>query len=369
MPDAGVIGGDDEATRGREGGVGLVGVGSPLVEQFRAGSAPVDLRLLAAQGALPLGPNDLVELLAHLTSDPEEPVRCASIKALSAFPADDLLPSLTDGGTHPSVLAWVLEFRTEDELRAAALQNKSTRNEAIETVAGSLPRSLAELVVINQDRLIHRRSLLEVLEANPNLENDQRRRLRELREEFFDKVEALPPAPVPVPVVEAPPVLEPPVEPEPVADADAAVRYLDETERNDGAKLGALQKLYRLPTAEKVITALKGTREERAILIRDPNRIVWSAVLSSPKVTAAEVEAFASMKNISDQALREIGSRREWTRHNGIAYSLVKNPRTPIEVALPLVPYLTAAQRKGLENDRNVSEAIRRAAKKGSGKH
>ena len=49
-----------------------------------------------------------------------------------------------------------------------------------------------------------------------------------------------------------------------------------------------------------MITALKGTREERAILIRDPNRIVATAVLGSPKVTDGEIESFAAMKNVSD---------------------------------------------------------------------
>ena len=49
--------------------------------------------------------------------------------------------------------------------------------------------------------------------------------------------------------------------------------------------MSAVQQLYRLNTAEKVITALKGTREERAILVRDPNRIVAAAVLGSPRLT------------------------------------------------------------------------------------
>ena len=44
----------------------------------------------------------------------------------------------------------------------------------------------------------------------------------------------------------------------------------------------------------------------RAILIRDPNRMVASAVLSCPKVNDAEVEAFAKMGNVSEEILRTI---------------------------------------------------------------
>ena len=41
---------------------------NPLVDQFRKGGVPKELRLMAAQGALPLKPEDLVELLTDLTS-------------------------------------------------------------------------------------------------------------------------------------------------------------------------------------------------------------------------------------------------------------------------------------------------------------
>jgi len=67
------------------------------------------------------------------------------------------------------------------ELREAALQNTSLEDEAIEALAPSLSTELAELVVINQMRLLRRTSLLEALETNPTLNNDQRRRLRDAR--------------------------------------------------------------------------------------------------------------------------------------------------------------------------------------------
>jgi hypothetical protein len=50
--------------------------------------------------------------------------------------------------------------------------------------ARTLPESLAELVVINQTRLLRHLPMLEKLETNPALSRDQRRRLAELRETF-----------------------------------------------------------------------------------------------------------------------------------------------------------------------------------------
>jgi len=65
---------------------------------------------------------------------------------------------------------------------------------------------------------------------------------------------------------------------------------LNRVKRQQTEKVSAVQKIYRLNTAEKLITALKGTREERSILIRDPNRLVATAVLGSPRITEAEMK-------------------------------------------------------------------------------
>ncbi len=123
-----------------------------------------------------------------------------------------------------------------------------------------------------------------------------------------------------------------------MTEDEALVRYLSEEERQQTEKVSAVQKIYRLNTAEKLITALKGTREERAILIRDPNRLVATAVLGSPRLTEPEIEAISGMKSVSDEILREIGHHREWTKRYAVRKNLVCNPRTPIGVALTLVP-------------------------------
>lgn len=341
-------------------------VTNPLVEQFRKGGVPKELRLLAAQGALPLKPEDVLELFTDLLRDPEKEIRDTAGASLGGFPREEFLPILKSRETPPAILAWGVTHRSERELREAALQNTSLTDEAVEALAGSLSQELAELVVINQVRLLRRTSLLEVLESNPSLNNDQRRRLRELRETFRigqQPAEAPPPLPVP----EAPP---PPVAPEPVvaevaiSEDEAIVRYLSDEERKETEKVNAVQKIYRMNTAEKVITALKGNREDRAILVRDPNRIVSTAVLGSPRLTESEVEAFAGMKNISDEILRQIGNHREWTKKYSVMANLVRNPRTPLAISLGMVSRLNPKDIKSLAFDRNVPDAIRKHAQR-----
>ena len=346
---------------------------NPLVEQFRRGGVAREMRLMAAQGVLPLKPEDLVELWTTLVGDPDEAVRTAAEGSLTGFPAAELQPILKSRDTPPGVLAWAVAHRREQELREIALQNTSLPDEAIEALAPTLPQALAELVVINQTRLLRRTSLLVAIESNAGLNNDQKRRLRELRESFhIGEAEAAAPAPAPAAPAPPPePAPEPHAEPEiaPLGDVfltedQAVVTYLSEEERQQTEKVSAVQKIYRLNTAEKLITALKGSREERAILIRDPNRLVAMGVLGSPKITEAEIEAFSAMKNVSDQVLREIGNHREWTKRYTVINNLVRNPRTPIGLALNLVPRLGPRDVKSIAVDRNVPEPVRKIAQK-----
>jgi hypothetical protein len=337
---------------------------NPLVEQFKRGGVPKDVRLIAAQGTLPLGPLDLLELLVLLLADREDEVRGAARATLAEQPAATLHPIFKDRATSAGILAWGVTYREEHELREAALQNTALEDAAIEPLAATLPRELAELVVINQVRLLRRVSLLVALESNPNLDNDQKRRLRELREEFIDQRadRAPPPEPAPRPEPEPEPEIE---EPEPLkSEAEALEHYLTEDERAEPEKLSAVQKIFKMTTAAKMVTALKGSREERTILIRDRNRLVSTAVLGSPKVTDAEIESIATMKNISDEVLRLIGRNREWTRQYGVLSALVHNPRTPLAVSIGLVSRLNPRDIKGLSRDRNVSEALRKQAQR-----
>jgi hypothetical protein len=336
---------------------------NPLVEQFRKGGVPRELRLMAAQGALPLKPADLVDLLQQLLGDADEAVRQAASASLGGMAVDELLPIVKDKESPPNVLAWAVAHRPEREILEVVLQNVSLPDEAVEALASTLPEHLAELVVINQVRLLRRTSLLEALEANPGLNKDQRRRLRELRETFRIGQQPEPPPPPPPPVQAAP---EPEPAEEPIAETEeeAVARLLAEDEKQDAEKISVVQAIYRMNAAQKVIQALKGSSADRAILIRDPNRIVSSAVLGSPRLTEMEIERFAGMKSVGDEVLRTIASNKDWTKRYGVISNLIKNPRTPLALALNFVPRLNPRDLKTISVDKNVPEVIRKQALK-----
>lgn len=145
---------------------------------------------------------------------------------------------------------------------------------------------------------------------------------------------------------------------DPLIDAAAAEDDEDE-DRQSG-----VQDLAAMTFPQRLKAAMKGTREQRAILIRDPNKMICASVLSSPKVSAPEAESFARMQNVSEDVLRIIGSNRGWLKSYGVVIALTKNPKTPLSLSMSLMSRLQKGELAKLSVDRNVPEALRIAARK-----
>ena len=155
---------------------------------------------------------------------------------------------------------------------------------------------------------------------------------------------------------------------EPLIDADAAPTAADGAEAAEGTEgedqQSITQKLALMGVAERMKAAMKGTKAERAILIRDPNKLVSSAVLSSPKLTDSEVENFAKLANVSEEILRTIGMNRAWVKNYGVVAALTKNPKTPLAVSMRFVQRLTDRDLKMIALDRNLQEPLKLAVRK-----
>jgi hypothetical protein len=139
---------------------------------------------------------------------------------------------------------------------------------------------------------------------------------------------------------------------------------IPETDAEEEDNQSITQKLALMNVAERMKAAMKGTKSERAILVRDPNKLVSAAVLSSPKLTDSEVENFAKLANVSEEVLRTIGMNRGWTKNYGVVAALTKNPKTPLAVAMRFVQRLTDRDLKMIALDRNLQEPLKLAVRK-----
>jgi hypothetical protein len=169
--------------------------------------------------------------------------------------------------------------------------------------------------------------------------------------EFFAR-RGVEPAAVPAPDADAP-IVDAGPDPAPLAvDGDPEV-----------VRKTTLHRIAAMTVAQRMAQAMKGTREERAILIRDPNKIVGVAVLSSPKLTESEVETIAKMASISDELLRVVAQTRAWIKNYGVVVALARNPKTPVAISMNLLSRLNDRDLKILSTDRNVAEIVRITAR------
>jgi hypothetical protein len=146
----------------------------------------------------------------------------------------------------------------------------------------------------------------------------------------------------------------------PLIDASPEVEEAPAGEEQESA----LQRIANLNVAKRIALAMRGTREERAILIRDPNRIVTASVLSSPKMNDTEVAAIAKMQNVSEDVLRTIAHNRAWLKNYSVVLAVVKNPKTPVALSMNLMVRLSEKDLKLLTTDRNVPDALRGQARR-----
>jgi len=142
------------------------------------------------------------------------------------------------------------------------------------------------------------------------------------------------------------------------APAPVKKAYLSPEEQRGSA----LQKISKLGITGRIQLAMKGTKEERSLLIRDGTKIVALAVLESPKLTDGEVEKFANQKNVLEAVLRAITLKRRFMKQYAIVRNLTNNPRTPIDVSLGLIKHLLVTDLKNLAGNKEVSDTVRKMA-------
>lgn len=129
-------------------------------------------------------------------------------------------------------------------------------------------------------------------------------------------------------------------------------------------RLSLYQRVARMRVVERMQLALKGGREERMLLIRDPNKMVQRAVLQSPRVSEQEIESYAAMTTVSEEVLRRIATNRQYIKSYTITRCLVFNPKTPLDISLPMMNRLLPNDLKTLSNSKNVPETLRTNAQK-----
>jgi hypothetical protein len=272
---------------------------------------------------------------------------------------------VTAAGCPAEVLGWFARHRHDDaEIMTALVSNGQTPEDALIVAATAGPVAVLERILDNQVRLLDSPGLLAALDGNPAVSGAARLRLNDLKSELarrqrVEAEKAARPATVTqeMPAEDAPesPELDPELE-------DAVAAPVEEVPEEEDQE--AIVRIMNMTVPDKIALAMKGNKEERGILVRDPIKVVCLAVMKSPKLTEREVETIAGMRNVVEDVIRIVANNREWLRNYAVIGALCKNPKAPITKTLTLMSRLNNRDLKMLGADRNIPEAVRVAARR-----
>jgi hypothetical protein len=358
---------------------------------------------------LPLSNEESLEVLVVLSSDASPDVRAAATATLGTLSPDTFVHLASHVATPADVLGFLCLWpRAPRELVEAIVFNPSTPDGALAQLAARSPDSkIVEAISLKQQSLIRSPEIIDAILTNSARSAEAERRAREVREEFFEKQFGVRM-----------------IADEQRVQADAA--RIAETTARETVSIGGIEDLLRLGLIEdgiddgliteyeeqygpfaasapdqaeqleierivgeivteeedlmivdripvfqrvalmsvkdRVMLAIKGTREARMILIRDPNRIVAGAVLRNPKLTETEIEHIASVKTVPEDVLRHIGQNRAWTRSYVVIHNLLRNSRTPIAISLAFLGRIQTRDLRALSQNKNIPDVIRQSS-------
>lgn len=342
---------------------------SAVIGLIESGAYPPEVVSTIARGFLPLEQADLIGVLAYLGLSSDAELASTARASLGELPSRAMSEYAANEAIDPEYLVRLMLVSTESLVLEALIRNRAVPDAAVMELARRGEARVQEVIVINQARILRAPDILDALLENPTLTADVRRRVLETREEFFLKQERR----RLLEVEEEPEVVDIPLDA--IADlleraeaqdesTEASSLSLNEVEKKDEKTAAIWNRLQFMSVSEKVRLAFRGDRMVRMLLVRDRNRLVASAVMRNPRISEQEVEAIAGMRNVDDEVLRILGTRRDWIGKYNITLTLCRNPKAPIGVVLPFVNRLTLRDLKGLKDDRGVQQVVREAARR-----
>lgn len=380
---------------------------NPVVASIIQGAAPRPARVAAARGILPLPQADLLEVLvAFATSDDGELSEHAR-ETLASMEEDSLRVSIRSGEVAPVVLEHLAAMSgLPSAVQETLVTNAELPPAALVRIARETKSpQILELLAANQRLLIETPAIIDAILRNPACPSEASRKASETRHEFFEKDRGLEQIArelraqgkeaaaefveqgnfesdedalllaehIEVPDSEtddswlALEYIEELYEESPEQRAAIVEKIVGEFKHEDWdtmplERIAMINRVLKMGMKDRVKLAMKGDREARNILVRNPNRIVAQAVINNPRITEQEVEKIAAMRTINEDVLRQIAASRQWSRNYTIAHNLARNPRTPVANVMNILTRLQLRDLTALSKNKNVSDNVRRQA-------
>jgi len=361
--------------------------------------SPREQRLLLARAVIPLGPLELVSTLTLLLDDKSDKVSDAAKTSIEGLPWGVLSNGISES-RDPGVLDRVSrEYIDREEVLSLTIANPAVSANTLAFVASKGRGRILEDIASNQVMLERNPGIIEALYYNPEtrmgtissvLEFAVRTEIdlshipgyREIVESVFGSEKPVEP-PIGAPSKDKKAGFDEALAEEPCLDLEGEMEdFLDDEafsmvlqvaawdegpedeEENEGDNKALWSKIGKMPIVQKVRLALLGNDFVRSMLIRDSRRIVFMAVLNSPKTSEKEIVSFAKNRALDDEIVRTISKNRDWTKLYEVRHSLIKNPKCPPAVAMNFLRTLNPRDVRNLSHSHDVPGYVVRAAKR-----
>ena len=344
---------------------------SPAGQRGVGDKAPTPLRLRTARGMAPMPPRDLITAQFVLTFDADAKVAQAAQQALSGLDQRLANAVLADVQLHPEVLGYLAQvLATNDAYAEKLLLNPKTPSSAFASVAEVCSEAVCEIIANNQARLLEAPEIARALTRNVNALRSSIDRVVDFLVRsgvILDDVHHFEEAYLRLTGEERKKVADLQEIPDHLLDEQfrGEGRRLIEEEDDEGDEeetRRSLQEVLRnANVAQKVALATKGNKTVRSELMRDTNRLVALAAVSSPAVTEMEIIAAAQSRTVHAEVIMHIvkDKKSNWTRNYQVRLALVNNPKCPLADSLRLVPTMNPRDLKLLAKSKNVPQGVR----------
>jgi hypothetical protein len=354
----------------------------PAARKALEPGAPAALKRMAATGVAPgLRPAEIVTLVVLLSHGEDQAIAEIARKTLANLPAPVLTGAL-DQELEPLVIAELAQqYVDRVDVMEALLAKPNIALETIEALANHCNERVAELISINEQRLLEHPAIIERLYMNPSTRMSTADRIIEFAVRNKLELTNIPAYREVAIAIGQQKIAEPSPEPTPddilfreTLAQGAALGFdaltedthtlSDEGEEKVNDKVKPLYaRLGEMTIAQKIRMAMLGSGAERLLLMRDSNKLVAAAAIQSPKIQDAEVIRISASRAVSEEVLRIIARNKEWVQNYQVKVNLVENPRTPFPMVTRLMPYMRENDLKHIAKSKNVTGPVSTAAK------
>jgi hypothetical protein len=343
--------------------------------------APGPGRMMAARGLVPLPrPAELATVLFQIAAI--DPALAAAATATATGLPDKIVAAVLADPTVPGpVLGWLApRARTSPALVEALIGAPLVPDETIVALAGDGDAGVIELIATNEQRLLRCPEIIGAMYGNPKARMSTVDRAVELAVRSGVRVAGISAwdelarlvtaggagASAADDAAFAQALAGVATVPDAATDAAAADDAVVVTEAEDAAPAvdPAKVPLNKMSVPAKIRLATLGNAFARALLIRDPMKMVAVAAIKSPGVTDLEAAKYAGNQALAADVIAYIAARRDWTRLYGTKKALILNPKTPLTESTKLLLHLRERDLRLIASSKGIPSAVVAQARK-----